>query len=501
MNFEDLLQQIIASVSGDFLNFLAALLILVGGWLLALIVAALVRRGLRRTDLDERLAQAITGEEDGGRLDLEKWIARIVFWVILIFAIVGFLQKVNLTAVAGPLEGILNQVTTFIPSLISALVLLLVAWAIASFIKFLIIRLAKQFKLDEKLTKTAELDDEESVSISETLATAAYWLIFLFFLPGILSALKLEGLVAPVQDMVGTMLAAVPNFFGAVLILLIGWFIARILRQVVSNLLKVAGADTLGARIGLTGAQSLSKLIGTIVYALVLISTITAALGELGIEAISGPATSMLNAVMEAVPAIFGAVLLLALAYMVARLVGNLVASLLAGVGFNALPEKLGLKTQAAEGQRTPAELVGYLVVVAVMLFATTEAANLLGFGILAEMIANFTAFGGQVLLALLIVAIGVYLANLARSVILSTGGEGATFTANLARTGILVFVGAMGLRQMGIADEIVNLAFGIMLGAIGVAAALAFGLGGKDIAAREVEKWLETMKTSSKEE
>ena len=65
---------------------------------------------------------------------------------------------------------------------------------------------------------------------------------------------------------------------------------------------------------------------------------------------------------------------------------------------------------------------------------------------------------------------------------------------AHIAKIAILVFAGAMALRQMGLANEIINLAFGLLLGAIAVAVALAFGLGGKEIAAQEIKKWLEGM-------
>jgi hypothetical protein len=110
-------------------------------------------------------------------------------------------------------------------------------------------------------------------------------------------------------------------------------------------------------------------------------------------------------------------------------------------------------------------------------------------------MIASFTAFGGQVLLAAIVLGIGLYLANLARNVIISASGENSAFTANLARIAILVFAAALALQQLGIASEIVNLAFGILLGTIGVAAALAFGLGSREIAGKQTEEWLDKMK------
>jgi len=493
MDLQQILANLTAQLGSGLLQFLGGLAILFVGWIVALLVAGVIRAGLRRTSVDERIAKAITGEE--GKLDLEKWIARIVFWVIFLFFVVAFFQTIQLDMVAGPLQGLLDQVTAFIPSLISAAILGAIAWALATGVRMLVKGAAARTNLDERLSQNVDLEETSQVTIGETLATAAYWLILLFFLPGILSTLQLNGLVAPVQDLVNSLLQALPNILGAGIIFVLGWYLARILRTIVSNLLAVTGADKLGERVGLTGEQTISKIVGTVVYALILIATLTAALGQLQIEAISGPATEMLNAVLNAIPAIFGAALLLALAYFVARLVSNLVASILSSVGFDELPGKIGFPM--GQSGRKASELVAWVILIAVMLFAATEAANMLGFSLLAAMIANFTTFGGQVLLALIILAFGVYFGNLAKTFMLGAGGANSAFTANLARVAIVVFAGAMALRQMGIADEIVNLAFGIMLGAIGVAAALAFGLGSREIAGREVEKWLESMNST----
>ncbi len=130
------------------------------------------------------------------------------------------------------------------------------------------------------------------------------------------------------------------------------------------------------------------------------------------------------------------------------------------------------------------------------MLFATIQAAELLGFGIVAELVAEFLTFASQVLLGIIIFGFGLYLANLARSVILSTAGTQANLLSQAARVAIIVLTAAMGLRQMGIADDIVNMAFGLLLGAIAIAAALAFGLGARETAAREVEGWIKQVRS-----
>ncbi|MBW8012004.1 MAG: hypothetical protein FVQ83_12315 [Chloroflexi bacterium] len=482
------------------LNLLIGLGILVGGWIGARIVAYLVRRVLRRAKLDSRFSGALAEEGTAPRLEIERWTSKAVFYLIMLFVLVAFFQTVQLTAVSDPLSTLLDQILLAAPDLIGAGLILLAAWIIASLVKLVISRALRMTRFEERLVEQVELE-EDQIDISESLATGVFWLIFLLFLPAVLESLGMQGLVSPVEAVVADVLSAIPSIFGAAIILIVGWFFARIVRRIVTNLLAATNLDSLAEGVGISGeadGQSLSKIIGVVVYILVLIPAVIAALNELGVEAISGPATTMLETVLNGIPAFFGALVVLAVAYFVGRLLSGLVSNVLAGLGFNALPEKLGFRVEQAKDQLTPSEMAGYLMVVAVMLLAAIEAAELLGFSILAEMIASFTAFGGQAVLALVIFAIGLYLANLVRSVVLTTGGRQAAFTANLARVAVLVFVTALALEQLGIAGEIVNLAFGILLGAIGIAAALAFGLGSREVAGRQVERWLDSMQMES---
>lgn len=471
----------------------AALVILLVGYIIARVASNLVRRLLNRTSLDERIARTLTIEETR-KVSIEDISAQVVFWIIILFTVVAVLQRLQLPAVADPINSLLRQVTTvYLPSLGGALLILLVAWVVASVVKFLITKAADMTRFDERLS--GALEEGESVQLSESLATALFWFIFLLFIPAVLSQLGMTELAAPLQVMFAEALSFIPNIVGAALILAIGWFIARILRQILSNLLAAVGLDNLGERAGLSGERSLSNLVGTIVYTFVLLFAIVAALEELSIEAVSEPATFMLTTILDAIPGIVGAAIVLIVSYYIARLVAGLIRDLLAGLGVNEIPARLGLNLT---GTRTLAEIIGYVVQVGIMLFAAISAAELLGSAYLAGIITVFVQFLGQVILALIVFAIGIYLANLAYNFVLSAAGAQAQMTANLARVAVLVLAGAMALRQLGIADDIVNLAFGIMLGALGVAAAIAFGLGGRDVAGREVERFVENLRSEN---
>jgi hypothetical protein len=315
----------------------------------------------------------------------------------------------------------------------------------------------------------------------------------------ILDALGIGGILAPIQLMLSKILVFLPSLIAAIIILVVGWFVAKIIRRIVTNLLVALGSERFSERIGLSkvlGKQGLGGLIGLIVFILVLIPVLIAALQALAIDAITQPVSNMLNQLLNALPAIFGSALVLIIAYILGKVVGELVANLLGALGFNRILVHLGLGKEPAEGQRTPSEVVGYLAFVAIMLFALIEASQILSFTLLADLIAGFTIFAGRVVLGLIIFALGIFLANLASNAMISSGMSEARLLALAARIAILVFAGAMALLEMGVADQIISLAFGLLLGAIAVALALAFGLGGREAAAQEIEKWKRSMKS-----
>ena len=365
-------------------------------------------------------------------------------------------------------------------------------------------------------------------SLSETIGNALYWFIFLLFLPAILSTLGLEGTLLPVQQLLYEILGILPNILGAILIAAIGWFIAQVVRRIVTNLLAATGFDQLGARFGLRGTtegQSLSWIIGTVVYVLILIPTAIAALNQLQIDAISVPAIAMLNQILAAIPRFFTAALILVIAYVIGQFISDLVTNILTSIGFNNVFEWIGLPSRptrrttvarpldiglttppssAMESEpvlpptpptRTPSELIGIIVLVGIMLFATVAATNILEFEALTLIVTGILVIAGRILAGLVVFAIGLWLANLAFNLITSSGSRQSRILGQTARIAIIALVSAMALQQMGIASDIVNLAFGLLLGAIAVAIALAFGLGARDIAAAQVREWLDSFK------
>lgn len=554
----------VQTLTARLINFipelLAALAILLVGLLIAAIARAIVRGILNRTNIDNRIAGAVLGRTDSRNLpQVEDFFANLVFWVIVLFTIVAVLQALQLEVVSRPLGGFLNQIFDFIPKLVGAAILLGVAWLVASLVKTITTRGLHALRVDERLDQRPAGAPREpnQLSLSETIGNALYWFIFLLFLLPILDTLGLQQALRPVQNLIEEIISILPNILAAVLIAAAGWLLATIVRRIVTNLLASTGVDQLGNRFGLrsttTTSQSLSGILGTIVYVLILIPVAIAALNALRIDAISVPAIAMLNQILTALPAIFTAALILFAAYFLGRFVGELVTNILTSLGFNNIFSHLGLPTPtptptpsrripppttstvdftapttdqriviesptrdftvppteqrtviqpdptttaaAAVTTRTPSELVGIIVLVGIMLFATVAAVNILNIAALTLLVAGLTVVFGKILSGLIVFAIGLFLANLAYNLITSAGDRQAQILAQVARIAIIIFVSALALQQIGIATEIVNLAFGLLLGAIAVAIALAFGLGSRDIASQQVRELIDSFK------
>lgn len=475
----------------QFQPIIAAVVILLLGWVVALIIAAGVKKLLQKIGTNHHLSTATTTTA-GKFPDIEQIISRVVFWFILIIAVIAALNVLNINSVSGPFSDMLAQVLAFIPNLIAAIAVGFIGWILAKLVRMGLQRLLARTQLDEKLSTEVGVRP-----ISQNIADIVYWLILLLFLPIVLSILGLNGLLVPVQNMLNEAILFLPNLFIAGVIIFVGYILAKIVRGIVEGLLGSLNVQSQAQKIGLFKTGNLPGLLGTFVFTLIMITALIIAFEALGIEAISQPATAMLYEILNAIPNIIAAGLILIIAYVVSRFVARLVSEVLAGTGVDELPAKLDL--QRFLGSNKISVMIGTLIVFFTMLFAVAEAANRLGFEQISGLIAMFIQFGASILLGAVILLIGFWLANLVAKVLERGEYNYSRWLANLVRILIMGLVIAMGLRAMGIADSIVNLAFGLTLGAVAVAFALAFGLGGRQPAERLLTDLLDQAKQYAK--
>ena len=468
-------------LGGPIGSIIGAILIFIIGWLVALGIAALVRGVLSKINLNQRM-----NSSTGKSYDLEGIISKIVFWFIFIIAIAGALSQLNLNSISTPFANMVNQVLTFIPNIIAAVAVGVVGWVIATVARTAINAALAKTSMDERLSAKAGVKP-----MSSTIADMVYWFILLIVLTMVLGQLELDGLFAPLTNMVDKIFSFIPNILIAGVVFVVGYIIAKVVRGIVTNLVSTFDVQKLASKAGLSEQNSLPNIAGSLAFLVVIIPTIIAALNALKIDVIARPATNMLNKIMEALPNIFMAAAILIVTFYVVRMVANIIKGLLENTQINQLPAKVGL--EQTMGDKKISDLVGYAIIFFAMLFAAIAAADLLGFEPISAIITMFIAFGANIILGAVILFIGFWLANIIAGVV-ERSEQGSQFLANIVRVLIMGLVLAMGLKAMGIADSIVNLAFGLTLGAVAVAFALSFGLGGQEAAARFLRKMQDKM-------
>ena len=477
-------------------RIVAALLILLVGWIIARIGAGLVRRLLKWIKLDERIGKGMQGAGEKP-LSLEDIIVKLVYWLIIFLTVLAALNALGLEGITVLFGSMLTTIFAYLPRFLYAAGLAVVAWIVARILKALVTRVLHTAGADKKVTEPAGM---EEAPISSAIGEAVYWLVWLLFLPTILGVLGLVGILAPIQAMITSILAFLPKLAAAAVLVAVGLFAARILQRIVTSALHTLGLDAISDRIGLgkfLGKGNLSGLLGLVVYIIVFIPVTIAALNVLGLSYLAQPMASMLTQVLLAIPRIFMAIVILFVAYMVARVIADLVTRLLTNAGFDNLVSRLSMGEIAEQPAVGPSRIAGYLVLFVIMVFATLAVSDLIGWAAFTEILMTFIAFLARLALSFVIVVIGIYLANLAGRLILATRLNQRSTLAMLARIAIIVFAVAMALDQLGVANDVVNLTFGLILAAGALAAALAFGLGGTDVAKFQLVRWYRSAEAS----
>lgn len=466
-----------------FMSILAAILILILGWIIAKLIVSGVNKFMKKNKfINEKVINQF-GEKNA--LMTVDFICKAVYYLLMLFVLIAAFQVLGLSIITQPLNSLLSVTFAYLPQLLGAAILLLAAWVIATLLKKAVLAFFNRTKIDEKVEDQVD-SGREKVKFSSTIAELLYWAVFVLFLPAILSALSLNGLLLPIQNMVDMFLGFIPSLFAAALLLVIGYFIAKLCRNIITNFLRALKVDNFGRKSGLTvedDNKSLSEILGMVVYIIILIPVIISALNVLGLESIAKPATDMLAKIFTFIPVLLSAFFIVAFAWFIGKMVGELTTSLLGKIGFNRVLPLIGIK----DSKINLAQLAGKLVMILIVVVAALEAAELLGFSTLSGLIEQLVILAGNILVGVVIVGLGLYIANLAADLIKKSGAKNAGTLALVARIGVLVLAISMGLSQMGLASNIITLAFICLAGSLAVSFAIAFGIGGRDLAAKKL--------------
>lgn len=398
--------------------------------------------------------------------------------------------------VSNTISSGFNSFVDFLPTLLGAIALVLVAWVLAVLIRKGVKQGLKMAGFNRHLVKWGVAQNEEQANTTvESIGNVLYYLVWLLFLPAILGMLGLTAVAQPISNMFDTALSFIPTLIGAIFILVIGYFVAKFAKNLVYNLAlslnldkwmsKLSrSSDTPDATPTASQKNTLAKVLANLVFVVILIPIATAALDVLGIESISRPVIGVLNSILAAIPNILVAVILLGIGIFLAKFIGQLLADLLRGTGMNSLTKYLNTNGKM---NLDLAKLTGQVVSVVIGIFFLVEALNVLNLEVLNTIGGAIIAYLPLVISALVILGLGIIGGTLLGNFIsTSTKSE---FFGEAVKYILIVFSIFMALDQLQFATNIVNTAFMFIMGGIAVAFAIAFGIGGRDVAKRTLEK------------
>ena len=477
------------SFIGWFPSLVTGLVVLLIGFIIAKILEGFVSKTLRKFKVNEKLGVA------DEKWSIEKIISKVVFYGILLLALIIFFNIMNMSMIATPFIGIYSGFAGAILGVLKAAVILFIAWVIALLAKKLVMMIGNKINIGKYAEKIgysrAEVEEGKWV---DNAANIVFYLILLLFMPAILHALGLSGVSGPFEGLLQSFLNFIPKLVGAAIIFAVGYFIAKIIRTILTKLLETVGVNRFAEKLKLSQlikGTSISSVIGTIVFVLIMIPVTISALEALDLRGISEPAIAMLNDIVTMLPNIVVAILLILVGVWIAKWVKGIVVSLLDNLGVNSLFSKMGVRSTNTS-TFTIAEVIGTIVQVILIFLFVVEALNVVNLNFMVTLATGIFAYLPMVISAIIILAIGYWLATLAERFIgsvMTTASGTPHVLRYIAKYAILAFALFMALDQLGIARSIINAAFILTLGGVALAVGLAFGLGGREHASRYLSK------------
>ncbi|WP_029320699.1 mechanosensitive ion channel [Butyrivibrio sp. AE3004] len=375
-----------------------------------------------------------------------------------------------------------------------ALVILLIAYIVASIAKSLIIKLMTHTKLGFIVSRA----DGQRPGVTITyISKLVYVLVFMLFIPAIFGALGIDSISSPIMGLLNTIWGYAPNVVAAVIVLFVGNLIASAVRGLLEPLFAKLKVDELQTKAGIEVKDTarLSYTLAYIVYVLIMIPVFIVALNTLKIEAITEPAVNMLTIVVNYIPRVVVACMVVFVGYLIGKFSGNIISQLLASTGVD---KKLTDVTDGKTEKFVLSKVTGKIVQVVINIIFIVQGFAVVDLKLLTDIGAAVISYMPKVLAAIIVLTLAYFAGILAEKALKKNGMDGY---AMISKAVIFVIGVFMVLNQLGIATVIVNSAFIIIVASLAIAFAISFGFGGRNFAARQLDKLDKYIEDNSKKE
>ncbi len=383
-----------------------------------------------------------------------------------------------------------NQLLGSVPDVIAALIILALAFLTGWIVKTIISKLLKFLRFDD-LLKKAGIADERTTKIKTFIEKFVYLIIFLLWMPGFFEKLGLNGVASPIIGMMNNILTFLPNIIGSVLLLIVGIFIGKTVRELLIPVFGKLKIDENLKKIGIQpkGEATVAVVLANVIYVVILIPIVIGALNVLQIDAISRPSIEMLNTIMEYIPKVALAIIVLFVGTFIAKLAFTLLEKALESVGLDRISDKVFEESGTKVNKEISlSKIVAYLVKYVIIAFFVVQALNVIKLDVLTNIGNMIIGYMPSAISAIIMMGLAILLANFIQKSVLKNFPE-SKVTALILKMSIIVMGVFVTLYQLGVATTLVNSTFIIILGAIAVAFAISFGIGGREFAAHMLNK------------
>jgi small-conductance mechanosensitive channel len=336
------------------------------------------------------------------------------------------------------------------------------------------------------LMKVKHLKDE--TEFIQSLSNLVYYFILLITVVAVLEILGLKYITQPFIDLLNKVMSFIPNIIGAVIILFIGILLSKFAKDFVKSLLVTLQVDDFAKKYKI---DNLSGLVANFVYLVLVLMVIMASLNALNITIISQPATEMISSILLAIPKIVAASIVFGIIFFVGKLVAEIVAKIVDDINLDKIANEIGLSSDKIKFD----SLVKYIIITFATLIGLSQAFDYIEATSLYALTQDFIQILFKVLVASMIIFAALYIGNQFENKLQNKD------IGKIIKIGLILMVTLLVLSYIGISPEIIttlvlSLSFGV-----GLAFALAFGLGGKDVAKKFLEEHIFNQKSENKTE
>ena len=281
-------------------GILGALALLIIAVIVAWVMKSLMITLLEKINFNQQLKHwGFSKSDEESKLFIET-LGSIVYFVIIILFLPSILSGLNVGGVLDPIVRMFSAFLVFVPNLLMAIIILVLGGYFCNFVKQFVKNILSGLNIDKwykKVTGQISGLNMSEYQMAEVLSSVIYVLIYIPILIVALETLGIKSISEPIIDILNQILGSIPNIFAAVVLIVIGGFVGKLLGDVVEGLLATSGIDKFSKYLNCNGqSQSrISNVIGKIIQGLLSLFFIVEAMSVLRLEVLNTIGSSIIN--------------------------------------------------------------------------------------------------------------------------------------------------------------------------------------------------------------